>query len=135
MIKNYFFLISDWSRDMLAYFVVIIGGIGLGLWKILSQSSGNELPLGFDDRPKPGMRILNKLKEWVRKITRDKVCNSNKKFIFIFLIHFRIQEIYSSFWCLTYHLPLLNFFTGFGRILSVSFLTLFICFLTAQENG
>ena len=60
---------------MLAYFVVIIGGIGLGLWKILSQSSGNELPLGFDDRPKPGMRILNKLKEWVRKITRDKVCN------------------------------------------------------------
>lgn len=58
---------------MLAYFVVIAGVFGFGVYKVLSQSSGNELPLGFDDRPKPGMRILNKLKEWIRKITRDKV--------------------------------------------------------------
>ena len=58
---------------MLAYFAVIMGVIGISLYKIFSRPGGNELPLGFDDKPKPGMRILNKLKEWMRKITKDKV--------------------------------------------------------------
>lgn len=33
-----------------------------------------ELPLsGFDEKPKPGMRCLNKIRELFRKIIRDKV--------------------------------------------------------------
>ena len=31
------------------------------------------LPLGFDEKPKPGMRLVQKLKELIRKIIRDRV--------------------------------------------------------------
>ena len=73
---------------MLAYFVVVFGLIGFGVYKVLSQNGGNELPLGFDDRPKPGMRVLNKLKEWIRKITRDKVKCTLVSIIFSIIGHF-----------------------------------------------
>ena len=59
---------------MIAYFVVIMSLIGVGVYKVLSARSETELPLGvFDEKPKRGMRILQKAKELVRKITRDKV--------------------------------------------------------------
>ena len=60
---------------MLAYFVVVFSLIGVGLFKILSMKSDLPpgLPLGFDEKPKPGMRLIQKLKELIRKIIRDKV--------------------------------------------------------------
>ena len=60
---------------MLAYFVVVFSLVAVGTYKILTmKGSGAELPLsGFDDKPKPGMRCLNKIRELFRKIIRDKV--------------------------------------------------------------
>lgn len=82
---------------MLAYFVVVFGLIGFGVYKVLSQNGGNELPLGFDDRPKPGMRVLNKLKEWIRKITRDK--DTRNLFFFLCLnLSFAFVELFYGIW-------------------------------------
>lgn len=60
---------------MLAYFVVVFSLIGVGIFKVLSMKSDLPpgLPLGFDEKPKPGMRLVQKLKELIRKIIRDKV--------------------------------------------------------------
>ena len=60
---------------MLAYFVVVFSLIGVGIFKLLSMKSDLPpgLPLGFDEKPKPGMRLVQKLKELIRKIIRDKV--------------------------------------------------------------
>ena len=59
---------------MIAYFVVVISLIGVGVFKVLSVKSGNELPIsGFDEKPKRGMRIIQKCKELIRKVFRDKV--------------------------------------------------------------
>ena len=60
---------------MLAYFVVVFSLIGVGIFKVLSMKSDLPpgLPLGFDEKPKPGMRLIQKLKELIRKIIRDKV--------------------------------------------------------------
>ena len=62
---------------MLAYFVVVFSLVAVGTYKVLTmKTSSSELPLsGFDEKPKPGMRCLNKIRELFRKIIRDKVCS------------------------------------------------------------
>ena len=69
---------------MLWYFVVIFGMIAFGLYKVFSMNSGDSdfLPLGFDDKPKPGMRVFQKFKEYFRKIIKEKV----KKNLYIFYL-------------------------------------------------
>ena len=47
----------------------------------MSMKSSPELPLGFDEKPKPGMRILQKIKELVRKVTQDKVSEYSAKLV------------------------------------------------------
>ena len=59
---------------MLWYFIVIFGMIGFGLYKVFSMDKGSELPHGlFDEKPKPGMRVIQKFKEYFRKIIKEKV--------------------------------------------------------------
>ena len=111
---------------MLWYFVVILGMIGFGLFKVFSMNSGGDdfLPLGFDDKPKPGMRVVQKIKEYFRKIIKEKV---KIIILFFYFKNFRIRGIYSSLFASTFHSPLLNYFMVFGQTRSVSFLMRSTC--------
>merc|ERR1711931_603083 len=84
---------------MLAYFVVVFSLIGVGIYKILSMKSDLPpgLPLGFDEKPKPGMRLIQKLKELIRKIIRDK--DTRNLFMFLCLnLSFAFVELFYGLW-------------------------------------
>ena len=127
---------------MLAYFVVVFSLIGVGIFKVLSMRSDLPpgLPLGFDEKPKPGMRLVQKLKELIRKIIRDKVriaikvhdtpagntlwcsvsCPGYTYFpiaVGILKIIFRIREIYLCSFVWIFLLLLSNYFMVYGQVI------------------
>ena len=127
------------SLKMLAYFVVVFSLIGVGIFKVLSMKSDLPpgLPLGFDEKPKPGMRLVQKLKELIRKIIRDKVrisiavhdtpthwcsvsCPGSTYFpiaVGILNIIFRIREIYLCSFVWIFLLLLSNYFMVYGVVI------------------
>ncbi|CAG5104975.1 Oidioi.mRNA.OKI2018_I69.chr1.g1721.t1.cds [Oikopleura dioica] len=83
---------------MLWYFIVIFGMIGFGLYKVFSMDKGNELPHGlFDEKPKPGMRVIQKFKEYFRKIIKEK--DTRNLFFFICInLSFAFVELFYGIW-------------------------------------
>ncbi|CBY31012.1 unnamed protein product [Oikopleura dioica] len=63
------------------------------------MNSGNSdfLPLGFDDKPKPGMRVFQKFKEYFRKIIKEK--DTRNLFFFICInLSFAFVELFYGLW-------------------------------------